>query len=98
VKIDSYRSSKANCWRCGWNSHATQDCYACTSIKDTELSEAPKQASSIQGNRKRGEDAEMAPVPKQAKAVHVKLEDEDMREVASATLSCWKDEDDEDLP
>ena len=46
-EIDSYRNSKANCWQCRRDSHTTQDCYACTSVKGTELPEASKQASSI---------------------------------------------------
>jgi len=51
--------------------------------------------SCIQGKRKRGEDAEEAPAPKQAKAVHVKVEDEDMREAAAVTLqSAWQDDSD----
>jgi len=94
-EIDSHKSSKANCWRCGGDSHTTQDCYARTTVKGTELPEAPKQASSIQGKRKRGEDAEEAPAPKQAKATHVKTEDEDMREAAAITLqSAWQDDSD----
>jgi len=94
-EIDSFRNSKANCRRCGWDSHTTQDCYAHTSVKGTVLPEAPKQASSIEGKRKRGEDAEEALAPKQAKAVHIKNEDEDMREAAGITLQqVWQDESD----
>jgi len=94
-EIDSHRSSKANCWRCGRNSHTTQDCYARTTVKDTELPEAPKQASSIQGKQKRGEDAEEAPAPKQTRTGHIKMEDEDMREAAAVTLqSAWQDDSD----
>jgi len=47
-------------------------------VKGTELLEVPRQASSIQGKRKRGEDAEEASAPKQTKPAHVKIEDEDM--------------------
>ena len=94
-EIDSHKNSKVNCWRCGQDSHTTQDCYARTTVKGTELPEAPKQASSIQGKRKRGEEAEEAPAPKQAKAVHVKIENEDMREAAAVTLhSAWQDDSD----
>jgi len=94
-EIDSHRNSKASCWRCGRDSHTTQDCYARTTIKGTELLEAPKQASSIQGKWKRGEDTEEAPAPKQAKAAHVKIEDEDMREATAMTLqSTWQDDSD----
>ena len=51
--------------------------------------------SSIQGIRKREEGAEEAPAPKQAKAIHVKIEDEDMREAAAITLqSAWQDDSD----
>jgi len=85
-EIDPHKNSKANCWRCGRDNHTTQDCYARTTVKGTELPEAPKQASSIQGKKKRGEEAEEAPAPKQAKAVHVKIKDEDMREAAAITL------------
>jgi len=92
-EIDSYRNSKASCWRCERDSHTTQDYYAHTSVKGTELPEALKQASSIQGNRKRGEDAEEAPVPKQAKAAHIKIEDKDIREATGVTLQqVWQDE------
>jgi len=94
-EIDSHRCSKANCWRCGRDSHTTQDCYAQTTVKGTELPEAPKKASSIQGKRKREEDAEEAPAPKQTKNSHVKIEDEDMREAAAVTLqSAWQDDSD----
>jgi len=94
-EIDSYRNSKANSWRCRRDSHTTQDCYARTSVKGTELPESPKQASSIQGKRKRGEDAEETPATKQAKAAHVNIEDEDMREVAGVTpQQVWQDESD----
>ena len=94
-EIDSHKSSKANCWRCGRDSHTTQDCYARTTVKGTELPEAPKQVSSIQGKRKRGEDAEEAPTPKQAKTGHIKIEDEDVREAAAVTLqSVWQDDSD----
>jgi len=94
-EIDSHKNSKANCWRCGWDNHTTQDCYARTTVKGTELPEALKQVSSIQGKRKRGEEAEEVPAPKQAKAVHVKIKDEDMREAAALTLqSAWQDDSD----
>jgi len=94
-EIDSHKNSKANCWRCGRDNHTTQDCYARITVKGTELPEAPKLASSIQGKRKRGEEAEEALAPKQAKAVHVKIEDEDMWEAAAITLqSAWQDDSD----
>ena len=92
-EIDSHRNSKASCWRCGRDSNTTQDCYARTTVKGTELPEAPKQASAIQGKRKRGEDAEEAPAPKQAKAVHVKVEDEDMREATAVMLQSASQDD-----
>ena len=51
--------------------------------------------SSIQGKRKLGEEAEEGPAPKQAKAVRVKIEDEDMREAAAVMLqSAWQDDSD----
>jgi len=53
-EINSHRKNKANCWRCGRESHTTQDCYARTTVKGTEIPEAPSTASSIQGKRKRG--------------------------------------------
>jgi len=94
-EIDSHRNRRANCWRCRRDNHTTQDCYGRTTVKGTELPEAPKQASSIQGKRKRGEEAEEAPAPKQAKAAHVRIEDEDMREAAAITLrSAWQDDSD----
>jgi len=94
-EIDSHRSSKASCWRCGRDSHTTQDCYARTTVKGTELPEAPKKVSSIHGKRKRGEDPEEALAPKQTKTEHIKIEDEDMREAATITLqSAWQDDSD----
>jgi len=53
-EIDSHRNNNASCWRCGRDSHTTQDYYARTMVKGTELPEAPKQASSIQGKSERG--------------------------------------------
>jgi len=41
-EIDSHRNSKASCWRCGWDCHPTQDCYARTTVKGMEVPEAPK--------------------------------------------------------
>jgi len=94
-EIDSHKNGKANCWRCGQDNYSTQDCYARTTVKGTELPEAPKQASSIQGKRKRGEEAKEAPAPKQTKTVHGKIEDEDIREAAAVTLqSAWQDDSD----
>jgi len=75
------------------------ECYARTTAGGTELPEAPKQTGSVQGKRKRGEHAEEAPAPKQSKAGHIKIEDEDMREVAGTTLGVWKiKEEEEDFP
>jgi len=94
-EIDAHRNSKASCWRCGWDSHTTQDCYARTTVKGTELPEVPKQASSIQWKRKRGEDAEEPPAPKQTKSAHIKVEDKDMRKATATTLqSAWQDDSD----
>ena len=94
-EIDAHKNSKANCWRCGRDSHTTQDCYARTTVKGTELPEALKQTSSIQGKRKRGEDAEEAPTAKQVKVAHIKIEDEEMREAAAVMLqSAWQDDSD----
>jgi len=92
---DSYRSSKATGWRCGWDRHTTQDYYTHLTIKGTELPEAPKQASLVQGKRKREEGAQEAPAAQRTKAVHVKTEDKDMREAARVMLQqVWPEDSD----
>ena len=94
-EIDSHKNSKANYWRCGRDNHTTQNCYARTTVKGMELPEVLKQASAIQGKRKRGEEAEEALAPKQGKAVHVEIEDEEMWEAAAVMLqSVWQEKSD----
>ena len=95
-KIDSHKDSKANCWQCGQDTHLTSECYARTMAKGTELPEALKLVSSLQAKRKWVEDAKEAPAPKQAKAVHVKIENEDLREVTGTTLGSWRIEEEEE--
>jgi len=94
-EINSHRNSKANCWRCSRDSHATQDCFAKMTVKGTEIPGAPSQASSLHGKRKREEDAHEAPAAKQTKAVHIKTEEDDMREAAGVAMqSAWQDDSD----
>ena len=94
-EIALHWNSKASCWRCGCDSRTTLDCYARTTVKRTELPEAPKQVSSVQGKRKRGKDAGEAPVRKQAKAAHIKVKDDDMWEATGVMLqSAWQDDSD----
>jgi len=94
-EINAHRDSKASCWRCRRDSHATQDCYARTTIKGTELPEAPKPVSYLHGKRKREEEAHEVAAAKQSKAVHIKTEDEDMPEAGGVTLqSAWQDDSD----
>jgi len=51
--------------------------------------------SLVQGKRKRGENAGEAPVPKRAKAAHIKVEDDDMWEAMGVMLqSAWQDDSD----
>jgi len=93
-EINFHKNSKANCWQCGQDSHTTQDCYALTMVKGTQLPKAPKQASSIQGKRKREEEDQEVPAAKQNKVGHVKTEDDDMWKVAGVAIRAWQDDPD----
>ena len=102
-EIDSHKAGKANCWRCGRDTHSTSKCYACTMAKGTELPEAPKVTSAVQGKRKRErEEPAEAPAQKKPQTVTIKTEDDNMREAASAWManrknsSVW-DNDDSDF-
>jgi len=99
-EIDSHKASKANCWRCGRDTHSTSDCYAHTTAKGMELPETPKVAGAVQGKGKRDwEEPDELPAPKKAQTAAVKTEDDDMKEAASAWTAnrkisgIWDDDD-----
>ena len=94
-----YGSSKDNCWRCGRAGHKTFECYAGTTMGGTTLPAAPWRGASGVKRKRDGEGDTEAPAPKQSKPVHIKTEDDDMRDAAAAwtknQVAGWENDDEE---
>jgi len=98
-KRKEYRSSKDNCWRCGWTGHKTFECYAGTTTGGTVLPTAPWRGASSAKRKRDGDNNVEAPAQKQSKVTTIKTKDDDMRDAVAAwakdRITVW-DNGDED--
>jgi len=90
-----YFKTPEGCWRCGQKGHRTYECFAHTTRHGTPLPRAPWKAAGVTttgaGKRKRSEEPEENPAPKQQKIAAV----DTMEEEPSGTLPIWADDSDQ---
>jgi hypothetical protein len=85
AEIKAHKDAKAQCWRCGSDSHHTLFCYAKRTKGGVDLPEAPLAIAGTSSSKKRKEEDDSlisdAPKPKRTRTSAARLEDEDTREV-----------------
>jgi hypothetical protein len=63
-EIDAHRSAKAECWRCGGDTHRTYDCYAKRTKEGTDLPTAPsKPKPTVASAKRKRDDSESTNAP-----------------------------------
>jgi hydroxymethylpyrimidine pyrophosphatase-like HAD family hydrolase len=58
AEIDQHKADKASCWRCGWSSHHTLECFAKKTSKGTELATTVAAVSNKTKRQRPSEDSE----------------------------------------
>jgi len=96
AEIKAHKDAKAQCWRCGNDSHHTLFCYAKRTKGGVDLPEAPAAVAGTNSSKRRREEntgpTTDAPEPKQSKTSAANVENEDMKEV----IPVWADDSSEE--
>ena len=96
AEIKAHKDAKAQCWRCGNDSHHTLFCYAKRTKGGVDLPEAPAAVAGTHSSKRRREEnngpTTDAPEPKKSRTSAANVEDEDMKEV----IPVWADDSSEE--